>query len=116
MTYTGEDRVLVEQFVGEDYFLNRIASFEVEYEMSWGAFLGQWLSEENHEELTKGDVRKYADFSEWAFLCTSMLPTLLTKDSECPPIEICEEPEKQKPDQGSGFWLLGGGVDRLVAI
>ena len=114
--HTNEVRLLVEEVVDEAYFLNKISSFEVQYEMSWGDFLGKWRSEENHDKMCQGDSFKYADFCEWAFLCNNLLPTLLTKDSEYPPLRNCDEPSQQKPDTISGFWFFGSQFDRPVAL
>jgi hypothetical protein len=120
-----EDRLLVEEKVDEGYFLNVISSYEVKYGMSWGDFLGQWLSEDNQEKMYEGDSRKYADFSEWAFLCTSLLPALLTKDAECPPLEAecpcpplrsSDDANHEKPDKISGFWFFGGRLGRPAAL
>ena len=111
-----QNNVLAVEYVEEDYFLDRIAALEAKYTMSWGDFFGKWLSKENHEILVQGDGHRYADFSEWAFLCTSLMPVLLTRDAECPPGYICDESNSEEPDYKSGFSLFGGRTDRLTSV
>ena len=90
------------KFVQDDYFLCRIKDFEYMYGRDWGTFLadfktGKFSPTEN----------RYADFTEWAFLCTTFMSELIAHEGTDPPkSETLDWMNYQKPESDSGFWFI----------
>lgn len=87
-------------FVDEDFFVRKIRVFERQYQMPWDEFLSNYKA----GKLENADANS-SDYSEWAFLCRSFMPQLLSDLVDTGPPE-CFTPERQKPESNSGFSFL----------
>jgi hypothetical protein len=96
-------RMVNVEFVGAEFFVNRIREFEKKYNQPWLSFLAKYKAGGISDKPCN------PDFVEWAFLCNSFLPELMSEfvkaDDESPP---ANEPvlECEKPELNSGFSLL----------
>jgi hypothetical protein len=97
VTYS-DDRILNVTFVQSGFFVDRIRYFEGKYEMQWGQFLAQY---------TTGALESCSntDFAEWAFLCNNFMSELLKPDEAGPPV-LEANPDRQKPERDSGFFIV----------
>ena len=100
-----EDCSLTTQIVERQFFLDRIRELEKRYGISWETFLESWREEETRNAVADTDCVRYADYSEWAFLCTTMLTDLLFQDTfEPPTVDRCQETSAdRKPDRDRAF-------------
>jgi hypothetical protein len=103
-----EDSSLTVQIVDKQFFLDRIRELETLYGLSWDSFLDTWRDENARNVIANGDCVKYADYSEMAFLCTTMLTDLLFQDSFDPPtVDRCHDASAdRKPDRDRAFVFL----------
>jgi hypothetical protein len=95
------EHILAVEFVDPEYFLGRICSFERKYGMGWGEFLAKYSNGDFGDEECRN-----SDFAEWAFLCNNFMTELISHDHGGPPGNAAN-PDIEKPEGDSGFFILG---------
>jgi hypothetical protein len=103
-----QEVILKTNFVSGDFFLDRIKELEKKYEMQWDQFLAEYSS----GRLLDG--RCNPEFAEWSLLCHSYMAKLLRPDESPPAID--SNPERQKPERDSGFFIFEGRFVRCSSI
>jgi hypothetical protein len=105
-----EDRSLTTQIIEKEIFLTRIRQLEGVYGMSWTEFLESWRTEDFRNKVADSNCDQYADFSEWAFLCTTMLTDLLFQDTfDESAVDRCQDSSiDRKPDRDRAFAFKRG--------
>ncbi len=85
--------VINTNFVDKEYFLHRAKDFEQKYQMDWPDFFVRF-----RQGKLDADAVQYADYTEWAFICTTFVTDLINMEGPGPPIEDGFENSSRKPE------------------